>query len=437
MMRSGVALAALAALAACSPTFDEPDEGPQGFAFADVRDQFVPSEDEETAAEPDVPTPGEEVLDEDTASPCTESELGNLCAGLEFNETSGQCELVSRNEGVACREATCTSPAGLCNAGVCTDDGPTPCLDLDPDGCWWQTCDEATVTCVKHSAEDGIPCGTGHFCLAGACTFALTCPTAPPPASEPSPLKTDPRCAGKAGCEDVCVPDTCGCWLCDGPFCVDSRCDDSGMPLPQGLDLSLTAGWAAEPAAGVLLDPAPALLVPASPEWDSAAPAATLDLRVVMLFQGVPFEARWTNASGTVETKELIDPAIIGVRLLVASVETKIPPCEDLAVTSAGLAPVVLAPVLGDVGTAEFVVPAAAQGSTLLAFVRVVEDTEGDRYYQWVRLGGLAVPDVTKPPENPTLEALAYAPIPAANTSPLGPPFAGIDWRALIDASVP
>jgi hypothetical protein len=97
----------------------------------------------------------------------------------------------------------------------------------------------------------------------------------------------------------------------------------------------------------------------------------------------------------------------------------------------------VVLPSSGDVGTTEFQFEASPSGTTLVAYVRVLQDTSGARYFQWVRLGGFNTDSPFPPGEPVDLGSTTISPLPEAAVQPLGGLWAGFDWKTAVVDSLP
>ncbi len=358
----------------------------------------------------------------------------DACTTLVWNPETKTCESEPANEGAGCGSSTCVHTAGTCTLGVC-ELGPPPCQDEDPDGCWKVRCDDSAGPtdweCVKDDAPDATPCTEDRLCLAGACTFSPTCTDAAP---NPASAQYDAMCAGNTGCNAVCTPGSCGCWQCDGPFCVRDGCDDTTAEeaVPK-VKWPLGSDWGDEPAAGVPQEPAPVVIASASALWTGEPP---FEIQVVVSIP-LPAESVVIDTGGTIEKSVLDDPSAIGVRLLVARFDTVILPCEQGTNTVIEPDVDVILPSAGDVGTTEFQFEASSTGTTLVAYVRVLQDVSGALYLQWVRLGGF-ITDSPFAPDGPVdLGATTMSPLPESAVEPLSGLWSGFDWKTAVLDSLP
>ncbi len=423
MIRAPVALAAALLLAsACSEPSQAVDAGrpyvvPEDTGSADtgaalddvaqdLTDTIAQDPDAGTADVPDVPT-------------CPPA--GGACTQAVWSPDAGACVLQPANEGQACSEATCVVGAGKCKAGDCVV-GPAPCQGVDPEGCWTERCDDATVTCLRDEAVDGTPCAGVRWCLDGACGFVPKCTTA----GDATTRQYDADCAGNTGCTDRCDLGVCGCWQCDGPFCVAAGCDQSTQnPTGPAQAKASLGGLPAEPAGGVVLDPQPIVTAAAS---IAVAEGGALALQLVFAYPGLPETASW----GAGQSQPIPSGKVLATRLLVLRATTLWAPCATAPETTLDGPAEALKPTLGDGSTVEFDAIASMHGVTHLAAVRVIEDSGGARYLQWVRLGGLDVTADALPGEPVTLTTEVLGAIPTTAVQPLSGLWAGVDWAQLV-----
>lgn len=414
-------LALIVLVAACSEKAAEVDAGrPYILRDDTVDDTGTPEVPGPDVAEADLGTPEEDAVETPN---CPESQ--DPCAALVWDPEQAVCARQPANEGDTCGEATCVATAGKCTDGVCVP-GPPPCQGSDPEGCWDQHCDDATVTCVKDPKPDGTDCAGVRWCLDGACSFVPTCAVAPDPTTQ----QYDADCGGVTGCQPRCDVGKCGCWRCDGPFCVEAGCDHSA-DNPTGAAHALVSlnSLPSEPAGGVVLEPQPILTASASV---SVAEGGAVAMQVLFAYPGVPDEAQW----GAGETKPLVTPKLVAMRLLVLRSATTYAPCAVDPVTAAEGALEVLSPSTGDGSTVEYDAVASEHGQTHLAVVRVLQDADGARYLQWVRLGGLDVSADALPGEPVTLDAQVLGALPATVAKPMGGLWSGVDWAAAVLATL-
>lgn len=385
------------------------------------------------AALDELPQSNDATGDAETEPSCTVADP-NACTTLEWDPESKTCVSTPHNEGASCGESTCVHTAGTCQAGVCAL-GPAPCQDVDPDGCWTSRCDDSAGTtewiCVVDDAPNATPCTEDRLCLGGACSFSPTCTGASP---NPASGQYDAMCAGNTGCNAVCTAGICGCWQCDGPFCVRDGCDDTTTEeaIPK-VTWPLGSDWGDEPAAGVPQEPAPVVTAAASALWTGEPP---FEIQMIVSIP-LPTDAASVDAGGTVSKSVLDDPSAIGVRLLVARFDTVVLPCEQGTQMVIEPEVEVVLPSAGDVGTTEFQFEASPSGTTLVAYIRVLQDTSGDRYFQWVRLGGFNTDSPLPPGEPVDLGATTIAPLPEAIVQPLGGLWSGFDWKKAVVDSLP
>jgi len=373
-------------------------------------------------------------IEEDTApedQPCKKE--GVACRGSEgiLDPTSGVCILPIDNEGGGCHvNATSTGMFdGQCQGGTCVP-LTTVCTGSDPEGCWTEAPGDGE--CIQQNVADGTPCGSaGNWCVDGACAYTPAC--GPEVLLHPGaqPAQYNGQCAGNTGCTDVCVPDTCGCWACDGPVCADSGCDESGGSVQTMIAVSAEVGLEAEPAGSLSADPQPLVVIDGSAEWDGAGDAYPI-LLLAQYNAAPPEAAAWIDESGTEQTQGLIDAAIVGNALLVGRVKQFTAPCEVATSIDTDDAPSVVFPSAGDAATVEFQVTATADGETAIVWIRVLEDSGGHRYYEWIHLGGWSAA-ITTPTSGPTpLTATVRHPLPDPAVKPLELIWPGFDWRAAL-----
>lgn len=78
--------------------------------------------------------------------------------------TPGGCAMLPANEGLACDDGRFCTENTTCSAGSCGGGTPRSCDD--DNACTFDTCDEATDTCVPDAAaNDGLPCQSPDFCV--------------------------------------------------------------------------------------------------------------------------------------------------------------------------------------------------------------------------------------------------------------------------------
>ncbi|HXU62114.1 MAG TPA: kelch repeat-containing protein, partial [Polyangia bacterium] len=82
--------------------------------------------------------------------------------------STGACSNPSVADGTACDDGNACTQADSCHGGVCNSGGNVTCVAQD-DCHQAGACDGASGTCSNPPAPDGVPCGSGGQCLAGAC----------------------------------------------------------------------------------------------------------------------------------------------------------------------------------------------------------------------------------------------------------------------------
>ncbi len=143
------------------------------------------------------------------------------CLANECQPTTGKCDVVAANEGMACDDGDACTLGDRCVAGVCTGDVATSCDDQNP--CTDDSCDPQTG-CV-HSAntapcDDGNLCTLNDVCAAGMCQGgpALFC-------NDDNPC-TDDGCLPDTGC--VATPNAAPCddadFCTQGDVCTNGAC---------------------------------------------------------------------------------------------------------------------------------------------------------------------------------------------------------------------
>lgn len=103
--------------------------------------------------------------------PCgTDCSLINTpdCQVAQCNATTGQCEVVNDEDGVACDDGLFCTISDSCLAGTCTGGPPNDC-GMAPPQCTEVTCDETSQTCSTAPAMNGSMCqDPNNLCMKGA-----------------------------------------------------------------------------------------------------------------------------------------------------------------------------------------------------------------------------------------------------------------------------
>ncbi len=108
-----------------------------------------------------------------TGLPIDCSQLDDTCNTGACNPSTGSCEAIAINEGGGCDDLNACTLNDECVGGVCTGDS-VDCSHLD-DGCTIGVCNESNGECETDSAEDGgscddlNPCTEGDTCTDGVC----------------------------------------------------------------------------------------------------------------------------------------------------------------------------------------------------------------------------------------------------------------------------
>ncbi len=147
-------------------------------------------------------------------APC----LTSLC-----NPDSGQCEILSSNEGGLCSDGDTCTLGDSCVDGVCAGAFPLDCDDGNP--CTQDSCTPGagcTHAPVQEVCDDGNPCTISDQCVDGQCTAGgyLNC--------NDNNVCTDDFCDPAEGCVNVANIAPCN----DGDLCTtnDSCADGACQP---------------------------------------------------------------------------------------------------------------------------------------------------------------------------------------------------------------
>jgi hypothetical protein len=118
--------------------------------------------------------PYECVVDPDTTITCADPPAGPdaPCLAGSCNPTTGDCSIVSANEGYPCDDGIPCTVGDSCQQGTCTSGVNISCNDGNP--CTADSCEDndgCTHTPVDGDCDDNNLCTSGDHCQDGTCSF--------------------------------------------------------------------------------------------------------------------------------------------------------------------------------------------------------------------------------------------------------------------------